>query len=53
MPRWVSRLDLKEVALIERTAINWSRPEVTLPPLAPGTAVLTPAPAPEPVPGLW
>ncbi|GBF82135.1 hypothetical protein [Aphanothece sacrum] len=53
MPVWVSRLDLKEVALIERTAINWSRPDVTIPPLPPNTAVLEPAPAPEPVPGLW
>ncbi|HAC66178.1 MAG TPA: hypothetical protein DCF68_22250 [Cyanothece sp. UBA12306] len=50
-PEWVSRLDLKEVALIERTAIEWSRPDVTLPPLAPSTAVIEPVP--EPVPGLW
>jgi hypothetical protein len=53
MPQWVSRLDLKEVALIERSAINWSRPDVSLPPLPPNTAVLEPAPAPAPVPGLW
>ncbi|ACK67680.1 conserved hypothetical protein [Rippkaea orientalis PCC 8801] len=53
MPQWVSRLDLKEVKLIERTAIDWSRPDVSLPPLAPGTAVIEPAPEPAPVPGLW
>ncbi len=52
MPQWVSRLDLREVALIERTAIDWSRPDVSLPPLAPSTAVLEPVEE-APVPGLW
>ncbi|MEA5510712.1 hypothetical protein VB715_13140 [Crocosphaera sp. UHCC 0190] len=53
MPQWVSRLDLREVALVERTALDWDRPDVSLPPLRPSTAVITPAPTPEPVPGLW
>ncbi|NER26265.1 MAG: hypothetical protein F6J89_01005, partial [Symploca sp. SIO1C4] len=51
MPSWVSRLDLREVALIERTAIDWSRPDVSLPPLAPSTAVLEPVE--QPIRGLW
>lgn len=51
MPQWVSRLDLREVALVERTAIDWDRPDVSLPPLQPSTAEIEPAP--EPIPGMW
>ncbi len=52
MPQWVSRLDLREVALIERTAIDWSRPDVSLPPLAPSTAVVEPVEQ-APIRGMW
>lgn len=50
-PRWVSRLDLREVPLVTRTDITWDRPDVSLPPLAPNQAEI--APAPEPVEGFW
>ncbi len=50
-PRWVSRLDLREVPLVTRTDIDWGRPDVSLPPLAPNQAEI--APAPEPVEGFW
>ncbi|XTZ12391.1 MAG: hypothetical protein ACP8RL_01325 [cyanobacterium endosymbiont of Rhopalodia inflata] len=48
MPAWVSRLDLREVALIERTDIDWDRPDVSLPPLAPNTEVEM-----DPIRGMW
>lgn len=52
MPAWVSRLDLREVALIERTDIDWGRPDVSIPPLAPSTAVVEPVET-APVRGMW
>ena len=48
MPRWISRLDLREVPLVSRTDINWDRPDMSLPPLEPNAA-----PIEEPVPGMW
>ncbi|MDJ0508068.1 MAG: hypothetical protein QNJ64_02255 [Crocosphaera sp.] len=48
MPRWISRLDLREVPLVSRTDIDWDRPDMSLPPLSPNTA-----PIEEPVPGMW
>lgn len=50
-PRWVSRLDLREVPLVTRTDIDWDRPDVSLPPVEENQAEIEPAP--EPVPGMW
>lgn len=50
-PRWVSRLDLREVPLVTRTDITWDRPDVSLPPMEENQAEI--APPPEPVPGMW
>ncbi|MEM8777550.1 MAG: hypothetical protein AAGF26_01500 [Cyanobacteria bacterium P01_G01_bin.49] len=52
LPRWISRLDLREVPLVNRTDIDWDRPDTNLPPLEPNTPP-PPAPEPEPVPGMW
>lgn len=57
LPAWVSRLELREAEVVERTAIEWSEDQpVVLPELPPSRAVApAPAPvsAPEPVRGLW
>ena len=52
LPRWVSRLELREVENVQRTAIDFgdSRP-VDLPPAQQSTVYQEPAPAP--VRGLW
>lgn len=50
-PRWVSRLDLREVPLVTRTDIDWDRPDVSLPPMQENLTEIEPAP--EPVPGMW
>ncbi|BFM38816.1 hypothetical protein [Synechocystis sp. LKSZ1] len=53
-PVWLTRLKLKEVAAVERSAINFeSSAPVSLPPVQP-SAPVAPAPvAPTPVRGLW
>ncbi|ACK68873.1 conserved hypothetical protein [Gloeothece citriformis PCC 7424] len=56
-PYWVTRLDLKEVPVVERSAFEWDPQPFGLPPLQPSPVVIerepAPAPAPEPVQGLW
>ena len=54
-PAWISRLNLKEVPTVEKTAINFeSTAPVSLPPVQPSAPpVFTPEPAPMPVRGLW
>ncbi|MGK7930871.1 MAG: hypothetical protein AB4041_05490 [Microcystaceae cyanobacterium] len=52
LPAWITRLDLKEEMEVQRTAIDWGDSEpVQLEPLRPQAT--TPAPAPEPIRGLW
>ncbi len=58
LPRWITRLDLKEEAEVQRTAIDWGdNREVELPPLRPQAATPVPAPVyepePEPIRGMW
>ena len=50
---WMSRLELKTVPEVEEVSIDWgeSKP-VSLPPARPRT-VAAPAPAPEPIRGMW
>jgi hypothetical protein len=56
-PVWLTRLKLKEVVAVERSAINWeSSAPVSLPPVQPSAPVApaSVAPvAPAPVRGLW
>ena len=54
-PAWISRLNLKEIPTVEKTAINFeSTAPVSLPPVQPSAPpVFTPEPAPMPVRGLW
>lgn len=54
-PYWVSRLDLRDVREVQRSAIDWGETrEVGLPPLQPSPSVVREVePMPEPVRGMW
>jgi hypothetical protein len=54
-PYWITRLDLREVSEVQRSAIDWGETrEVGLPPLQPSPAVVQEiVPAPQPVRGMW
>ncbi|WP_013324919.1 hypothetical protein [Gloeothece verrucosa] len=52
-PYWVSRLQLREVPEVQRSAFNWDPKPFGLPPLEQRSVVIEPAPAPEPVRGMW
>lgn len=54
-PYWVSRLKLKEIPVVEKSAINFeSSAPVSLPPVQPSAApVYQPAPTPAPIRGMW
>lgn len=53
-PVWLTRLKLKEVVAVERSAINFeSSAPVSLPPVQPSASVAPARVAPAPVRGLW
>jgi hypothetical protein len=50
---WITRLQLKAVPTVEKVSIDWGTSQpVALPPVQPST-VQAPAPAPEPIRGMW
>lgn len=54
-PYWVTRLKIKEIPVVEKSAINFeSSAPVSLPPVQPSAApVYQPAPTPAPIRGMW
>lgn len=54
-PYWVSRLELREVPVVERSAFVWDPQPFGLPPLEQRTVQIQPAPEPQPEPirGMW
>ncbi|ACK68874.1 conserved hypothetical protein [Gloeothece citriformis PCC 7424] len=52
-PYWVTRLDLKEVPVVERSAFEWDPKPFGLPPLQQRTVVIEREPAAAPVRGMW
>lgn len=52
-PYWVSRLELREVPKVERSAFIWDPQPFGLPPLKPSPVAIQNVPEPEPVRGMW
>ncbi|MFM7383539.1 MAG: hypothetical protein ACKO1W_10880, partial [Microcystaceae cyanobacterium] len=53
-PYWVTRLNIKAIPVVEKSAINFeSSAPVSLPPVQPSAPPVAPAPMPAPVRGLW